>query len=189
MGAWGSMDIWREWVWEKNLNISKKMQGHRKDLGERRREGRAREKDERGRDRTQIENFIPLSCFAQPLEKSPESKVAQSSLLPRSLNGWQSAASPPLATAATGLQFLAAAPLPKPTGAPYSLQHPPLPCAPLCLTSRHSPGGRFPPNDPLPPRGCFGHQRRKQGSFLPEGQEARREPESGIYLHAVLISL
>lgn len=39
------------------------------------------------------------------------------------------------------------------------------------------------------PKGALRPPEKQQESFLPKGQEARREPESGIYLHGVLISL
>lgn len=39
------------------------------------------------------------------------------------------------------------------------------------------------------PQGALWPPQTQQESFLPEGQEAHREPESGTYLHAVLISL
>lgn len=39
------------------------------------------------------------------------------------------------------------------------------------------------------PKGATGPPETQRESFLPKGQEARREPKNGIYLHGVLISL
>lgn len=123
-------------------NTSKKMPG-----------GTERER-ERGGGVIDYRRQSPFSLCSAGAGESRESKVAQSSLLPRSLNGWRSSTSPPLATAATGLRFSAAAPLPKQAGAPHTLLHSPLSFAPPCLTSRHSPGGCSPPYDPLPQGGA-----------------------------------
>lgn len=129
-------------------------------LGGQRRHSGGRGEMRRGREKEGVGVGIdyrrqsPFPLCSAGAGESRESKVAQSSLLPRSLNGWRSAASPPLATAATGLRFSAAVPLPKPAGAPHTLLHPPLSFAPPCLTSRHSPGGCSSPYDPLPQGGA-----------------------------------
>lgn len=140
---------------------------------------------QRGRKRGEIDyrRQSPFSLCSASAGESRESKVAQSSLLPRSLNGWRSAASPPLATAATGLRSRQQR---APPEASWGFLHSSASTAVLCTSLPHF--------TPLPwrllsslwpplPRGRLGHQRRSGSHFSLRARRPAESPRTGsIYM-------